>query len=95
MALSLTLEIPDATNIRPHQASEEASPPKGHGQSSHNFIAAKIKYMKKNDYVFTGHSCGMWKFPDEGSNPCHSMNLSQSSDNTGTLTTRPQKLFFK
>ena len=28
-----------------------------------------------------GHACGMWKFPGQGSNPCHS-----SDNNAGSLT---------
>ena len=30
--------------------------------------------------------CSMWKFLGEGSSPCHSSNLSHSSDNVGSLT---------
>ena len=32
---------------------------------------------------FFGHAHGMWKFPGQDSNPCH------SSDNAGSLTLRP------
>jgi len=35
---------------------------------------------------FLGHVCGMWKFPGQGLNLCHSSDLSYSSDNTGSLT---------
>ena len=36
-------------------------------------------------FVFC-HTRGMWKFPGQGSNPCHSSNLSRFSDNAGSLT---------
>ena len=32
--------------------------------------------------IFFGHACGIKKFPDQGSNPCHSSNPSHSSDTT-------------
>ena len=36
-------------------------------------------------FVF-GIALGMWKFPGQGSNPCHRSNPSHCSDNTGSLT---------
>ena len=33
-----------------------------------------------------GRTCGMWKFPGQGSNLYHSSNQSRSSDNAGSLT---------
>ena len=33
-----------------------------------------------------GYAHSIWKFLDQGSNPCHSSNLSHSSDNSGSLT---------
>ena len=34
---------------------------------------------------FFGHAHSMWKFQGQGSNPCHSGHLSQSSDTTRSL----------
>ena len=36
-----------------------------------------------------GGTCGMRKIPGQGSNPHHNSNLSQSSENTRSLTPRP------
>ena len=36
--------------------------------------------------LFFGHTCSMWKFPGQGSNPSHSSNQSHSSDNARSLT---------
>ena len=36
--------------------------------------------------IFFDHTLSMQKFLGQGSNPCHSCNLSQSGDNTGSLT---------
>ena len=36
--------------------------------------------------IFFGCTHGMWKFPGQGSNPCHSIDLSQCSDNTRSST---------
>ena len=37
-------------------------------------------------FFFFGHICGMWKFPGQGSNPCHSSNPSHCSENARSLT---------
>ena len=38
-------------------------------------------------YLFIfGCTCGMWKFPGQGSNPYHNSDLSHSSDNARSLT---------
>ena len=36
-------------------------------------------------------TCGMWKIQSQGSNPCHSSYLYLSSDNSGSLITRPSE----
>ena len=36
--------------------------------------------------LFFGHLCGIWEFLGQGSNLCHSGNLSHNSDNSGSLT---------
>ena len=33
-----------------------------------------------------GHTCGMWKFRGQGSNPCHSSDQSHCSDSARSLT---------
>ena len=33
-----------------------------------------------------GHARGLWKFPGQGLNPCHSSDPNHSSDHTGSLT---------
>ena len=38
-----------------------------------------------------GCTCGKQMFPGQGLNPCHSSNLSHSSDNTGSLTCCPTR----
>ena len=46
-------------------------------------------------FIFFGRAHGMWTFPDQGSNPCHSSN--HSSDKISSLThwaTRELHLFF-
>ena len=35
--------------------------------------------------VCFGHSCGMWKFPGQGSNPCHSSDPGLCTDNARSL----------
>ena len=41
-------------------------------------------------YLFIfGLACGMWKFLDQGTNPCHSSNPSCWSDNTGSFIIFP------
>ena len=39
--------------------------------------------------TFFGHNCSMWKFPGRVSNPHHSSDPNHSSNNAGSLTTRP------
>ena len=39
--------------------------------------------------LFFDHTQGMWKCPGQGWNPRHSSDSSLSSDNAGSLTTRP------
>ena len=35
--------------------------------------------------IFFAHTCGMWKFPDQGSNSYHSSDQNHCSDNTESL----------
>ena len=37
-------------------------------------------------FLFFGHTCSMWKFPSQRSNPHHSRDPSCCSDNAGSLT---------
>ena len=37
-------------------------------------------------FYFVFCMCGLWKFPGQGSNPCHSSNQCHSSDNARSLT---------
>ena len=37
-------------------------------------------------FIFFGHSCGLWKFPGQGSNPRHSGSLYPIHSNAGSLT---------
>ena len=62
-------------------------------------ILSKLRKQRKRNYFFFlfGCTCGMWKFPGQGSNPRHSSDLGQYSDNTRSLTqctTRELLLFF-
>lgn len=40
-------------------------------------------------YYYFDRSCSTWNFPDQGRNVSHSSDLKHSSDNAGSLTTRP------
>ena len=59
----------------------------------YNLVSTQV-----NNFFF-GCTCGMWKFLDQGSNPCHSSDLGCCSDNTRSLTRcTPRELlgwFFK
>ena len=40
----------------------------------------------KKTFFFLGYACGLWKFPGQGSNPCHSSDPGCCSDNSRSLT---------
>ena len=42
-------------------------------------------FLSEVFFFFFGHAHSMWKFQGQGSNPCHSGHLSQSSDTTRSL----------
>ena len=44
------------------------------------------KKKPKNNIVLSVCAHGMQKFLSQGSNPCHSINLSHNNDNAGSLT---------
>ena len=46
-----------------------------------------------NTYLFFGCPCGMWKFPGQGSNLCHSGDPCHSCGNAGSLICCPQGNF--
>ena len=46
--------------------------------------------MIMNIRIFFGHACDIWAFLGQGSKWSHNSNLSHSSNNAESLTTRPQ-----
>ena len=56
--------------------------------SMYNFIKEKNTSFYYIIYfiLFFDYAYCMWKFLGQGSNPCHSSNLSCCSDHTGSLT---------
>ena len=51
--------------------------------TSSAFIVCRLFVVRS--FVFS-HTCGMWKFPGQGSGPCYSCNLCHSCSNVGSLT---------
>ena len=54
-------------------------------------IALEIKSIRRANcmgffLLFFGHTCSMWKFLGQGSNPCHHSDPNRCSDNAGSLT---------
>ena len=47
------------------------------------YVASPLVFIS---LIFFGHTCGMWKFPGQGLNSCHSSNPSCFSDNARSLT---------
>ena len=45
-----------------------------------------VPFFKSPDFFFFFFCHSMHKFPNRGSNPCHSIDLTHSCDNTGSLT---------
>ena len=48
-------------------------------------LALKFFFESMNFFFFFGHTWGMWKFPGQRSNSCHSSHLSHCSDNTASI----------
>ena len=77
----------------------------GHLQSEFHLLWAKPSWREDSCLVlrregwrwipgvrcqfFSDHAQSMWKFLGQGSNLCHKRHRSHSSDNAGSLTTRP------
>ena len=53
------------------------------------FLESGPMTKKKNFGGFFAHTHSMWIFPGQESNPSHGSNLSHSSDNAESLTTKP------
>ena len=50
------------------------------------FTTTMVSNCTQFFFFFFGHALGMWQFPDQGSNPSHSSDLSHCSDHLGSLT---------
>ena len=53
---------------------------------SFSFLFPHYCFFLSHSLFFLATLCGIWKFPGQGSNPCHCNDPSHCSDNAGSLT---------